>query len=119
MIDLCSSGFAYDSCDAANLAFAIRCAKIDLGKALQDRGILTNITYTTMSGRDTGQLNPEYAGELAAAALNLGQQDLASARKADVERWVHAYQRGLPLLVRINAQIAEIQAERALAQIGA
>lgn len=107
-----STGYAYDAEDAENLRYAVEFAKRDLGRALQDRGILTEITFVTASGRDTGNRHPLHAGELAAAKLNLGQADLAAARAADIARWVDEYQRGLPLLVRIEAAIADVTLAR-------
>lgn len=84
---LCSTGYSYDAEDAQNLAFAISTAKRELGAALQARGELTQIVYPE-SWRG---MNPDYAGELAAAVINLSQRQLACWRPEHVMEWVHDY----------------------------
>ena len=85
-MNLCTTNPEWDSCDAFNLAFAISMAKRELGAELQRRGHLTDITYVR-----SDRLHPEFAGELAAAELNLTQRQLADFRVWDITSWADAF----------------------------
>jgi hypothetical protein len=104
-LHLCTANPEYDAIDAENLASAVEWAKLELGQELQRRGCLAEITIHTWTGDDTGIPNPRCAGELAAAALNLGQADLAGFRAWDIDRWATDYIRraGAPIALAISA----------------
>jgi hypothetical protein len=102
-LSLCTSNPAYDSEDAENLRSAIEWAKRELGDELQRRGVLTEIVYPlAWMGR-----NPLAAGELAAAALNLGQADLANFRRWDITAWANQYIRQVRPAIALTATAAD------------
>jgi hypothetical protein len=86
-MNLCTTNPAYDTTDALNLRFAIDCAKRALGAEIQKRGFLLDVTVIGQPG----VLHTEYAGELAAAELDLTARQLADYRDWTIQEWADAW----------------------------